>query len=106
MEFSITGVSRITMEYQPTISSKSKHVATDFFLEVSDNLDSSQYNNDGLPTKVGTKALSQAFIQGLVGNIHNAHQKGFWDSAEHLRYIIAELEKGFATPATPSKGVF
>lgn len=47
-------------------------------------------------TELGVKAMTQGFIQGLVTNIHAAHQNGTWDSAKHLRYIINELERGFA----------
>lgn len=73
-----------------------KHLATKFNLEVSKNLDKSQYiDPDGVPTAAGTKVLTNNFVQGLIGNIHQAHDKGYWDSAEHLRYIIAELERGF-----------
>lgn len=64
-----------------------------------------EYNDRrGLPTKAGSHALTNAFVQGLVGNIHHAHQKGFKDSAEHLRYIIAELERGFINVATTQEG--
>lgn len=41
------------------------------------------------------KTLSNVLVQGLIGNIHLAHEKGFRDSAEHLRWIISELERGF-----------
>lgn len=39
--------------------------------------------------------VSEVLVQGLIGNIHLAHEKGFRDSAEHLRWIISELERGF-----------
>jgi hypothetical protein len=32
-----------------------------------------------------------------------AHEYGFRDSAEHLRWIIAELERGFVTVANVTK---
>ena len=85
----------------------SSHVTTDFNLDVSKNVDRSLFlDKDDLPTAEGTKALTQCFVQGLIGNIHNAHQKGFWDSAAHLRYIIAELERGFMLHATTYKSKF
>jgi hypothetical protein len=52
--------------------------------------DAAEFNEKG--TKIATIVL----IQGLVSNIHAAHQKGLWDSADHLKYIIKELERGFA----------
>lgn len=77
----------------------SKHVSTDFNLEViSDNLDKSVYLNDEtFLTKAGSEVVSNVLIQGLIGNLHLSHQKGFRDSAEHLRWIISELEKGFVS---------
>lgn len=104
MRYKITGIVTVTADYTPG-DHKSTHVCTDFRLEVSKHLDQSQYNDKkGLPTKGGSHALTQAFVQGLVGNIHHAHQKGFRDSAEHLRYIISELERGFAAVGYPAEG--
>lgn len=69
---------------------------TDFALYVSDNMQRDAYIiGNGIPTENGSKVLTALFIQGLVGNIHLAHQKGWRDSAEHLRHIISELERGF-----------
>jgi len=104
-EFSFTGVSRVTMQHE-TGTSKSTHLATDIFLELSPNLERDKYLKNDLPTKEGIKPLTQCFIQGLVGNIHMAHQHGWWDSAEHLRYIISELERGFVEVAVVSDGKF
>lgn len=89
--------SKCVLEVEHTEGAKTtKHLATKFNLEVSENLDKSQYiDADGVPTAAGTKVLTNNFVQGLIGNIHQAHDKGYWDSAEHLRYIIAELERGF-----------
>ncbi len=99
MEFQIEGLCVVTLEHK--VGEKtSSHVATDFNLDVSNNLDKSQYlDSEGVPTASGTKALTQCFVQGLIGNIHQAHQKEYWDSAEHLRYIISELERGFVQVA-------
>lgn len=83
----------------------SKHVATDFRLDISNNLDKEIYlDEEELPTKAGIKPLTQAFVQGLVGNIHMAHQKGYWDSAAHFRYIIDELQRGFVEVAIAGTG--
>ena len=74
----------------------SKLERTEFKLDLSSNMIREEYlTKDGKPTKNGSHAITSAFIQGLVGNIHFAHQAGFRDSAEHLRYIISELERGF-----------
>lgn len=99
MEFSFEAKVVLTLEHKKGMT-KSKHVATDFNIDVSDNLDRSMYLDEKkLPTEAGSRTLSNILIQGLVGNIHLAHEKGFMDSAEHLRWIISELEKGFATVA-------
>jgi hypothetical protein len=89
MEVSFKAVVVLSLDH------RSKHIATDFNLEVDPNLEVSRYLEKELPTKDGSKVLSNVLIQGLIGNIHMAHEKGFRDSAEHLRWIISELERGF-----------
>lgn len=104
MKASFTGISKITLEPNPDGKSSS-HVSTEFTLELSKNQDKNMFLDfKGRPKKEGVKPLTQTFIQGLVGNIHFAHQKGYWDSAAHLRYIIDELTRGFATVATAEEG--
>ena len=106
MEFSFEAKVVLTLEHKQGMT-KSKHVATDFNLEVIGPLDRSAYiNNRGLPTRDGSQVLSNVLIQGLVGNIHMAHEKGFRDSAEHLRWIISELELGFVTVANVEQSKF
>jgi hypothetical protein len=106
MKYSFTAISRITLEHEegwrtPILNK------TDLILETSPNLDKKVYLDDhNLPIKEGVKPLTAALLHGLVANMHMAHEKGFWDSAEHLRFIIAELEKGFINPAKVSEGRF
>lgn len=72
----------------------------DYFLEISDNLVKSQYlNANDLPHKDGYKAFTQALVQGLSANIAKAHEDGAWPEADHLRYIIKELERAFVHPS-------
>lgn len=95
MKFSFEGRCVLELEHKPG-ALKSAHVQTKFNLDVDRNLDRKCYlTKEDLPTAEGSKVLSNVFVQGLIGNIHHAHQKGYWDSAEHLRYIISELERGF-----------
>jgi hypothetical protein len=95
MEFSFEAKVVLTLEHKKGMAT-SKHVATDFNLEVVGELDRKQYlDKEDLPTEAGSKVLSNVLVQGLVGNIHMAHEKGFRDSAEHLRWVISELERGF-----------
>jgi hypothetical protein len=106
MEFSFEALVTLTLEHKPG-NTTSKHVSTEYNLEVSENLERNKYlDDDGVPTEAGTKALSSVLVQGLVGNIHMAHDCGYRDSAEHLRWIIAELEKGFASVAQVTKSNF
>lgn len=94
----IEALSRITLRPSAKGATVEK---TEFTFSVSSNMVKSQYMDaDEKPTKLGSHAITQAFIQGLAGNIHFAHQAGFRDSAEHLRYIIKELERSFAQPAS------
>lgn len=104
MIYTIIGTVKVTAEHTQGMTS-SRHITTDFRLDVSKNLKQDEYNDkSGLPTKSGSHALTNAFVQGLIGNIHHAHEKGFKDSAEHLRYIIDQLEKGFISVANISEG--
>jgi len=84
----------------------SKHKSTRFALELIGPLKRDVYIKDDLPTDKGSEALTITLVQGLVGNIHLAHEKGWRDSAEHLRWIISELEKGFAAVGTIRESTF
>lgn len=69
---------------------------TDLHLGISENInDNDFFDEKGYPNKQGYEMLTTAFLAGLNGNIHIAHQQGYRDSAEHLRYIIAQLEEMF-----------
>ncbi len=93
MKFSFEVFSKLELEYTKETENV-RHVGTKFFLECSKNLDRSKYlDKRDLPTKEGCIAITNVLIQGLVGNLHFSNQKGYRESAEHLRYIIGELEK-------------
>jgi len=78
-------------------SAENHNLQAKFALKVSDNLDESKYIDEttGQPTENGVKAVTSTLVAALGGNIHYAHQLGMVDSAQHLRHIIAELEKLF-----------
>lgn len=81
--------------------------STKYNLKVDDYLEASKYiDEDNLPNKEGSVIVTTTLVHGLIGNIHMAHENGYRDSAEHLRWIIAELEKGFASVAEVKKGTF
>ncbi len=93
MRFDLEGRCVITFDHKEG-DKTSKHIATDFSLEVSPTIDRSIFiDKDEIPTIAGAKALTQCFIQGLIGNISFCNEKGIWDISEHLNYIVEELEK-------------
>lgn len=95
MEFSFRAECLLTLEHKKE-SNKSKHISTDINLYLSDGLNKDIYlDKEDLPTKEGSHVLTNVLTQGLIANIHYCHELGFRDSAEHLRFIISELERGF-----------
>lgn len=106
MQFEFKTTCSLTLEHKLGDSS-SKHVSTKFNLEVSDNLEPAKYlDAEGLPTANGSQAITQCLVQGLIGNIHMANESGFRNDAEHLRYIISELERGFVSIAEVKPSTF
>lgn len=104
MKCKIEAIAALTLEPKEGGSTLTR---IEFALELSDNMIRSEYMDDGgKPTKLGVHAITSCFIQGLLGSIHYAHQNGMRDSAEHLRYIISELERGFVRPVEIEHGKF
>jgi hypothetical protein len=97
---------KIELEHEP--GKKGTNLReTKFYLNVSKNLNASMYNGaDGLPTHDGSKAITEVLTQGLIGNIHQSHDRGYIDSAVHLRSIIGKLEKGFVALANVNPGIY
>ena len=82
-------------------------VQAKFNLIVCERLDRSKYlDENDLPTSHGSKSITNVLVHGLIGNIHQAHQRGQWNDAEHMRYIISELERGFVAITTVDAGTF
>ena len=85
---------------------KSKLLKSDVQLFADPGIEKDWRGKDGVVNKEGMKVQTQGLVQGLIANIHWAHQNGYWDSAAHLRYIIENLENGFQqsnTKATTGK---
>lgn len=93
-EFYFKAFVRLTMSHEKG-SKSSRHEATDIRLDPGPMLDKKMYLKNDLPTHEGSRMLTEVLVAGLVANIHNCHHLGHRDSAEHLRHIIAELERGF-----------
>lgn len=105
MIYDITVAVRLTAEHlEGHIASR--HIATDFNIDVSDNLDKAAYLDDDLPTEQGCSAITQVLIQGLIANINLAKAKGWRDTAGHLTHIIQSLSKGAAQGADITEGTF
>jgi hypothetical protein len=95
IKYSFTVMVKLNLSHEKN-KEHSQHNGTECNLEISENLDSKKYcEENGLPNKEGCKAITETLIQGLVANIHFAHQKNYRDSAEHLRDIIRKIEDGF-----------
>lgn len=106
MEYFFESIVRLTMEHQKG-SAKSRHISTEFFLECSPNLDDKQYiDKEDILTKEGSQALTNCLVQGLIGNIHFSKDQGYRNDVEHLKYIISELERGFAEIMIGERGEF
>lgn len=99
--FAFKVVVQAIMEHEEgSKTSSSKQV--EMMLYPSPNLDQRQYLTNGKgsnPTEAGSNAITVTLVQGLVSNIHQAHQLKTIDSAAHLRKIISMLEDGFVSQA-------
>lgn len=98
MEIKVT--TKVVIE--PKQDGKPKLKGVEINLCLPPGLDESGYYEGDHPNSLGVQAITSTLVQGLVANIHGAHQHGTRDSAEHLRYIISELERGFAARVTVS----
>ena len=69
-------------------------------LEISKNLDRSMYfdRKGNYTGKDGAKVVTGALIQGLMANLAAAKMNGWWNEAEHMKYIIDELQRTFTHP--------
>ena len=96
MQFYFTAISKIELEHESG-DPKSTLKAVNLRLEVSNGLDRSIYLHKGMLRKAGLKPLTQALLQGLFVNIKTGHAKGWWNEAEHMQYIIDELQRVFVS---------
>jgi hypothetical protein len=75
---------------------KAKVEAVDMLLDAPGRMKEQLQLPDGSFTKQGCHAATDALLQGLISNLHYAHQSGHWKSHEHYQHILAILEKGFS----------
>lgn len=97
MEFFVVATVQTFYKIHPTNNHLFAKGLTHMGLDMSDWMNKSEYfSAPNVYNEKGCALFMQAAIDGLVGNLHLAHQKGWWDSAAMLRHIIAELTDGFA----------
>lgn len=51
------------------------------------------FMNGAYPTDQGCAMMAQAFLRGIVGCIHESHEKGYKDKFEFLQLIIDQLKE-------------
>lgn len=105
MIFEIEARVVVKLELQPG-DKQPRLLQTQLNLGVSPNIDKTMYLENDLPNANGAHVLTSTLIQGLVSNIHNSHQRGFWNDVEHITFIMSELEKGFVAIADAGEGNF
>ena len=106
MQFSLTGKVVLTLNHEIG-ESISTHEKTDFNLDVSSNISREQYlDKDDMPTKDGSKALTNTLAHGIIGNIHYAQTKGWMDSEAHMELLFDIIRKGVAAKANVGPSLF
>lgn len=95
MKFTFTAGAILTLDHKEGETTSTMDEVS-IYLDLSKNLQRRKYFDErNVPTRAGVDAITHSFVAGLIGNIQSAHEEKIRDSAEHLRHIIAELEKGF-----------
>jgi hypothetical protein len=104
-QFHFCAISKITVEHEKG-APNSVLKACDLRLEVSGNLDRSVYiDGKGLPRKEALKPITNALVHGIITNIRVGVNKGWWKEAEHMQYVIEQLQRAFvAQTSEPSIG--
>lgn len=102
MEFYFTVKARMSLSNTKG-SGVSKLNSVDLGLEMSPNLQYDKYVSNGELTEEGSKVVTTTLCSALIAQIKNAHHYGLRDDAEHLRFVISELERGFVAQADVEK---
>lgn len=103
-EYSFTGIAKVKLKPDVEFTSSTLK-SIDLRLEISENLDREKYlDANGLPQNLGIKAVTIALMAGLNANIYTAHHKKEWDSADHLRYVLDNLQRMFVENAEITTG--
>ncbi len=93
--FHFAAISKITLEHEQGAAT-SQLKTTDLRLEVSGNLDRSQYiDGRGLPRKEAMKPITNALVHGLIVNIRNGARQRLVERREHMQYVMEQLQRAF-----------
>lgn len=103
MKFEFSAKAKIELE-SINISNVTKLNFCEFVLKIPKNVDENEYYNDSEMLNIyGAKMASLVFLNGIMANIHSSHQAGVFDSAEHFRWVISEMETLFVKIPTIKK---
>lgn len=93
--YHFAAISKITLEHEKGAQTSVLR-STDLRLEISGNLDKSQYlDGKGLPRKDAMKPITNALIHGLIANMRMCAHKGWWKEGDHMKYVMEQLERAF-----------
>lgn len=106
MKFGFTGICQLTLEHEPGATT-SKHVSTDFNLDVGKGMDPDAYlNKDGRPTQEGAKVLRNVFMQGLIGVVLKEAKEGWSSKEAGADWIRNQIEIMLEADADTVDGTF
>lgn len=54
----------------------------------------------GLPRRDSLKPITNAFIHGLIVNMRMGAAKGWWKEADHMHYVIDQLQRAFVAQSS------
>lgn len=93
----VTAIATIEMEPVPGSPKMAKALGGSLEVKFSPNMDTDALIDDsGNPkNRDCAKMTSMALLNGLMANVHNSHRLDIWDSAEHFRWAIAQMEAMF-----------
>lgn len=98
MEIQFAAIAKVKIDYK--LGCKPTLQTVDIEIGLDEQVDESMYRlPDTNLTKEGCNVATQCFIQGAIANVKYAHALGYRDESEHLRYIVAELERAFVANA-------
>lgn len=100
MEFKVKASSELTFRSISNNKQRLINVYTD--LELDDIIEEEHFITNSNFNKDYYKTINACFIQALINNCFSAEHTGAWKEHEQMEYIIAELNRAFASPERKS----